>query len=238
MQIGEILRRARRKGLFLWANFSYRKAGSTKTARITDRFHKLYYYNEKRTWSNTFWQGTPVLKCPLDLWIYQELIYEIKPDLIIECGTNSGGSALFLASMCDLVDNGKIVSIDIEVLPGRPEHSRITYLTGSSTSQEIVNKVKEFAGNEGRILVILDSDHSKEHVLNELTIYSKLVTKNSYLIVEDSNINGHPVAREFGPGPMEAIQEFLSENKEFVVDETREKFYLTYNPRGYLKKLA
>ncbi|GAI83537.1 unnamed protein product, partial [marine sediment metagenome] len=100
-----------------------------------------------------------------------------------------------------------------------------------------VEKVKSLVGNEDKIMVILDSDHSKQNVLNELRIYSKFVTKGSYLIVEDTNINGHPVYPEFGPGPMEAVDDFLKENKDFVVDKNKEKLILTFNPNGYLKKI-
>lgn len=206
---------------------------------IVDQFHKLYYNSRLfgKNWGNTFWQGIQIIKCPLDLWIYQEIIFELKPDIIIECGTASGGSALYLASMCDLVNNGKVITIDIEPQKGRPENKRITYLLGSSTSKEIVEKVKSLVRNNNKIMVILDSDHRKQHVLNELRIYSKLVTKGSYLIVEDTNINGHPVSPDFGPGPMEAVDEFLKENKDFIADRTREKLYLTFNPSGYLKKI-
>jgi cephalosporin hydroxylase len=87
------------------------------------------------------------------------------------------------------------------------------------------------------VLVILDSDHSKQHVLNELRLYHSFVTEGSYLIVEDSNINGHPVLPQFGPGPMEALDEFLQENDDFVIDESKHKFLITFNPRGYLKKV-
>jgi cephalosporin hydroxylase len=176
------------------------------------------------TWADTYWLGVPVLKCPLDLWIYQEIIFEVKPDVIIECGTFRGGSALFLAHMCDLVNNGRIISIDIEYREDRPKHERITYLIGSSTSEEIVRKVKSLIRDRDKVMVILDSDHHKEHVLKELKIYSKFVTKGSYLIVEDTNINGHPVVPDFGPGPLEAVEEFLKENKNFVADRTKEKF--------------
>lgn len=86
-------------------------------------------------------------------------------------------------------------------------------------------------------MVILDSDHKKVHVLNELKIYSKFVSKGSYLIVEDSNINGHPVLPNFGLSPMEAIKDFLKENKNFIIDKTKEKFFLTFNPNGYLKRI-
>ena len=88
------------------------------------------------------------------------------------------------------------------------------------------------------VMVVLDSDHSKAHVLEELRLYSPLVTKNSYLAVEDSNQNGHPVSPFSGPGPMEAIQEFLGTTRSFVIDRSREKFYLSFNPSGYLKKVA
>lgn len=206
---------------------------------IVDQFHRLYYdsYMFNRSWDNTNWLGARVMKTPLDLWIYQEIIHEQKPDVIIECGTDTGGSALYLANICDLINKGKIITIDIEDRKGKPRHPRITYLTGSSTSDEIVAKVKGMVGREGKVLVILDSDHSKGHVLNELRIYSKIVTKGSYLIVEDSNLNGHPVSPDFGPGPMEAIQEFFKENRNFVIDKKREKFYLTFNPNGYLKRV-
>jgi cephalosporin hydroxylase len=206
---------------------------------IVDQFHKFYYdaHIFGGTWANTYWLGVPTEKCPLDLWIYQEIIFEVKPDVIIECGTGGGGSALFLANMCDLVDNGRVISIDIEYREDRPKHERITYLIGSSTSEEIVRKVEGLIGEGDKVMVILDSDHHKEHVLKELKIYSKFVTKGSYLIVEDTNINGHPVAPDFGPGPMEAVEEFLKENKSFIIDKTREKFYLTFNPKGYLKRI-
>lgn len=206
---------------------------------ITDQFHKLYYschtYNEAL--GKAFWLGAPTQKCPLDVWIYQEIIFETKPDLIIECGTADGGSALFLASICDLVNKGEIITIDIKNKE-RPQHKRIKYLLGSSTSEEIVGQVKQaidgLPGDKNKVMIILDSDHRKKHVLDELRIYSKFVTKGCYLIVEDTNINGHPVAPEFGPGPMEALEEFLNENKNFIADASKEKLFLTFNPKGYL----
>ena len=206
---------------------------------IVDQFHKLYFdsYMFGETWTDTFWLGVPNSKCPLDLWLYQEIIYQLRPDIIVECGTFHGGSALFLASICDLVNNGKIVTIDIEDKEGKPQHERIEYLLGSSTSEEILEKVKDSIKSDDTVMVILDSDHQKEHVLNELMIYSQLVTKGSYLVVEDTNLNGNPVMPDFGPGPMEAVQEFLKENRDFIIDKTKEKFFLTFNPNGYLRKV-
>jgi cephalosporin hydroxylase len=204
---------------------------------IIDHFHRLYYESGDQTWKNTFWLGIQTEKCPLDLWIYQEIIFEIRPDVIIESGTYNGGSALFLASLCDLMGKGQMISIDIERKENRPKHDRIIYLLGSSTSKEITEAIQNFIRNNDQVLVILDSDHNKDHVLRELEIYSQFVTKGSYIIVEDTNINGHPVDPEFGPGPREAVEEFLEKNNNFIIDGSREKFYLTFDPGGYLKRI-
>jgi len=202
---------------------------------IIDGFHKFYY--DSYAWEDaTYWLGILTQKCPLDLWIYQEIIYKLKPDVVIETGTAQGGAALYIASICDLLNNGKILTIDIKEEAGRPHHPRIQYLTGSSTSEKIIELVKTLIKETDKVMVILDSDHSKKHVLNELRIYSKFVTKGSYLIVEDTNLNGQPVVPQFGPGPMEAVKEFLKETNDFVIDRDREKFYLTFNPSGYLKR--
>lgn len=219
----------------------YRLAVAPNTEKeIVEKFHQLYYSAAtfSKTWSQTLWLGTHALKCPFDLWIYQEIIHELKPELIVETGTAYGGSALFLASCLDLVGKGQVITIDIENREGRPQHKRINYLLGSSTWEAILARVTEYSIGKSPIMVILDSLHSKEHVLNELRLYSKLVTYGSYLIVEDTNINGHPVEPNSGPGPMEAVLEFMNENSEFLVDRSKEKFYLTFNPGGYLKKVA
>ncbi|MEK3886282.1 CmcI family methyltransferase [Bacillus sp. FSL K6-3431] len=201
-----------------------------------EAFHKHYY--DSLVWANdTTWLGVPIYKCPLDLFLYQEIIYQIKPDLIIECGTYDGGSALFFSSMLDLNQKGKILSIDISPQPNLPSHPRLTYLQASSTSPEAMEKVQSMINPEDVVLVVLDSDHSKNHVLNELRLYSNIVTTGSYLIVEDTNINGHPVYRNFGPGPMEALTEFLKENHDFVIDQSKHKFFLTFHPYGFLMKI-
>jgi len=204
---------------------------------IIDLFHVIYYRTPESTLHNTRWFGKILNKCPLDLWVYQEIIYKLKPDVIIESGTSYGGSALYLASICDLVKNGKIITIDVLDKPNRPNHDRIIYLLGSSTSSEIIKQVEGLMNKNDEVLVILDSLHEKYHVLKELKLYSKFVTLGSYIIVEDSNINNHPVLPNFGPGPSEAIVEFLEENKKFIIDKKKEKYFMTLNPNGYLKKI-
>lgn len=205
---------------------------------LVDRFHRLYYDNGGRTWGQTRWLGVTTQKMPLDMWIYQEMLYEIQPDFVIECGTFAGGSALYFASIMDLMGKGKVITIDINSNPKYPKHPRIQYLTGSSTSPEIVAQVRKMIRPGDKVMVSLDSDHSKNHVLGEMRAYSPLVNEGSYLVVEDTNINGHPVFPSFGPGPMEALDAFLAENKGFVIDKEREKFYVSFNPRGYLKRVS
>tara|TARA_B100000929_G_C15298831_1_gene349629 strand:- start:76 stop:663 length:588 start_codon:yes stop_codon:yes gene_type:complete len=185
----------------------------------------------------TYWMGVRTFKFPQDLWVYQELIFEMKPDFIIETGTYYGGSALFMAAMCDLVNHGTVITIDPKPRDP-PVHNRIKYLTGSSTDVRIFEQVKEIIKKPSqKVMVVLDSLHQMDHVFQEMEIFSKLVSKNSYMIVEDTIVNGNPVWPEHGPGPMEAIKKFLSTHEEFVVDTTREKFLLTLNRNGYLKKV-
>jgi cephalosporin hydroxylase len=204
---------------------------------LVDQFHRLYYHSAKAPWRYTSFAGVRALKNPADLWLYQEILTEVRPDVIIEAGTKYGGSAYYLASMLDLLGHGHVITIDVKELPGRPEHPRITYLTGSSTDPAVVDHVDKIVDG-ARTLVILDSDHRRHHVLNELRVWHSRVPVGSYVIVEDSNINGHPVARNWGPGPMEALEEFLSENDQFVVDESKHKYFVTFNPRGYLKRVS
>lgn len=218
--------------------FSFFVSPRTKE-EIINKFHNLYYDSSVGggTWRSNKFLGVMTQKCPFDLFVYQEILFEHKPDLIIESGTAYGGGAYFLASMCDLMNHGEVITIDILNVATSPKHDRITYLLGSSTSNAIVEEVKKRVQGKSKVLVILDADHTKKHVLQEMNIYSKFVTKGSYLIVEDSNVNGHPVVPEHGPGPMEALREFLKTNKDFEIDKSREKHYVTFNPDGYLKRI-
>jgi cephalosporin hydroxylase len=206
--------------------------------RTIRSFHRLYYESPWQTWKNTRWLSVNAYKTPLDLWIYQELIVSLRPQLIVETGTAAGGSALFLATVCDAVGSGEILSIDSESRPGRPTHDRVTYLTGSSVAPDTLAVVAECANGKAPIMVILDSDHSREHVLAELRHYADLVTPGSYLVVEDTNLSGHPVVSSFGPGPTEALADFLRERTDFKADADQEKFFLSFNPGGYLRRAS
>ncbi len=209
------------------------------TTEVVDDFHRLYYRlgEEGGTWNSTHWMGVRVQKCPLDLWVYQELIHRTQPELIIETGTAWGGSAYYYAHLYDLMQcPGQIVTVDIEPLPDRPVHRRVTYLAGSSTAPEIVEQLTGLARAARSVMVILDSDHSARHVTDELRCYAELVTPGCYLIVEDSNANGHPVLPDYGPGPMEAIDAWLATDPPFDHDPHCERLLLSFNPRGYYRR--
>jgi cephalosporin hydroxylase len=203
---------------------------------VIEQFHRLYYHSGRQTWRNTRFLGMRVRKNPMDLWVYQEMIHELRPDVIIEAGTKFGGSAYYFARLFDLIGHGEVITIDTKPLPNRPEHPRITYLTGSSTDTAIAESVGELVGG-GKPLIVLDSSHRRDHVLNELRLWSPLVPVGWYIVVEDTHADGHPVTTRFGRGPWDAVAQFLAEDDAFVIDESMEKFFFTFNPRGYLKRV-
>jgi cephalosporin hydroxylase len=198
------------------------------------RAHDVLYLSD--AWIHATWLGAQALKNPLDLWVYQEIVFETRPELIVETGTYRGGSALFLASLCDLLGSGEVVSIDVEpVRDDYPTHPRITYLGGlSSTDSTVVEYVRERAAGSA-ILVILDSDHAQSHVEAELAAYAPMVPVGCYVIVEDSNIGR--IRKDLMPGPLQAIDSFLASTDEFEIDREREKFLITFNPSGYLRRV-
>jgi cephalosporin hydroxylase len=207
---------------------------------VIENFHKLYY--ESLAWDQNRWLGVRCQQNPNDAWIHQEIIADVKPDFIIETGTLNGGSAALWATILQQVNpNGRIITIDIKDQAGEAKKLPIVkqyvdFIIGSSTDPTIVSQVKKRV-NGRNVLVILDSDHSKDHVLAEMRAYSSLVSPGSYLIVQDTNINGHPVLPGFGPGPMEAVEEFLASNQQFRSDNNAERLMLTLHPKGYLKRI-
>jgi len=196
------------------------------------------------TWKDTSWMGIPVRKLPSDLWLYQELLFKIRPDVVIECGTAFGGSALYFAHLFDLLDHGRVITIDIDEwdleIPGysgRPSHPRVTYLLGSSTDDEMVARVRSQLSPTDKVMVVLDSDHHFGHVLHEMEAYAPLVSVGSLLVVEDTMLNGHPVHPLFGDGPMEAVAAFLAHHDDFERQPWEEKFLASFNPGGYLQRI-
>jgi cephalosporin hydroxylase len=176
---------------------------------------------------------------PFDLWVMQEIIYETKPDMIVETGTACGGSALFFAS----VFNGKVITIDTQQyddMKPKFKHPRIKFLKGKSTDVRVVNKVKkEIEGK--RVMVLLDSDHAMKNVMAEMEIYGEMVSKDCYMIVHDTNLGGNPVFQNVdtdGPGPMQAVLSYIGRHPEFKIDNDREKFFFTFSPNGWLKRVS
>ncbi len=203
------------------------------------KFHELSYdlWEGGRESHSASWMGYLAYKSPLDLWAYQEIIVETAPDLIVECGTRFGGSALYLASICQMVGRGAVISIDIDEQPDRPSHGMLRYVHGSSTDPATLDIVRSHIEADARVMVILDSDHHYDHVLAEMRLYGALVSPDCYMIVEDGNVNGHPVLPDHGPGPTEAIAAYLADSPPFEVDAGRERFLMTLNPGGYLRRL-
>ena len=204
-----------------------------------DIFH--IYYEQNRIWEHSSWLGVPIWKLPSDAFVIQELIYKVRPDYIIETGTGKGGSAFFYASILELIGKGMVITIDIESFFNKNDTKgnikyRIIQLRGDSVSHQVLEKVRSFVRGE-TALVILDSWHISDHVLKELELYSPFVNVGSYLIVEDTHIL-NPVPWEHSdPGPMAAVKEFLSKRDDFIIDKECEKFGMTFNPSGYLRRI-
>ena len=200
---------------------------------------------------NFSWMGRPIIQYPQDMIAMQELIWKIRPDLIIETGIAHGGSLVFYASLLELIGKGEVLGIDIDIrehnrteIEKHPMFKRIKMIQGSSVSPEIAAETKKVAEGKETILVILDSNHTHEHVLRELEIYAPFVTLNSYLVVFDTIVEhlpdnylpGRAWAR--GDNPDTAIQEFLKTNSRFSVDKGIDnKLLISVAPGGYLKRI-
>jgi cephalosporin hydroxylase len=186
--------------------------------------------------ANVKWLGQPIWQNVLDLWTIQETIFEVKPDLLIECGTNRGGSALFYAQLLDLMERGRVITVDIQKMH-EISHPRITFLHGNSISHQVLEEVRSAVRATDRVIMaVLDSDHSASHVSKELEAYSTFVTPGSFLLAQDGVIDTLPVFRG-RPGPLQAIREFLSHHPEFEVDVARsERFLITHHPMGWLRR--
>jgi len=198
------------------------------------------------------WLGLPIIQFPQDIVGLQEIIWQIKPDLIIETGIARGGSLIFSASMLQLIGKGNVLGIDIQIrkenkekILKHPLSKRIKMIEGSSIDETVIKKVNEIAKNKKNILIILDSNHSHEHVLSELKAYSRLVKKGGYVIVFDTRIEDIPdkYSKQLMKGnwnkkdnPKTAVYEFLKGNRRFEIDHDFEnKLLITVAPDGFLK---
>ncbi|MBX3242479.1 MAG: cephalosporin hydroxylase family protein [Chitinophagaceae bacterium] len=212
----------------------------------TESNKALYSYNFS-------WMGRPIIQYPQDMVAMQEIIWDIKPDLIIETGIAHGGSLIFYASILELVGKGRILGIDIDIrehnrkeIEGHPMYKRVKMIQGSSISSEVMKQVEEEVKGSNTILVCLDSNHTHEHVLQELNLYAPFVTQGSYLVVFDTIVEYLPDdylpgrKRPWGVGnnPHTSVVSFLENNDSFVVDkEIDNKLLIGVAPGGYLKRV-
>ncbi len=217
---------------------------------IEESMMKNYVYNFS-------WLGRPIIQCPQDIVALQEIIWNVKPDLIIETGIAHGGSLIFSATMlslleiCGEIKNGKVLGIDIDIrehnkkaINSHPMSKKITMFQGSSLDKKIIKNVYDFAKKGKKILVCLDSNHTHEHVLNELKIYSPLVSVGSYCIVFDTIVEDMPKGSfpnrpwDKGNNPKTALREFLKTHTEFKIDQSiQDKLLITSSPEGYIKRI-
>jgi cephalosporin hydroxylase len=168
---------------------------------------------------------------------YQELVSRLRPEWIVETGTGTGGRALFLASICELLGSGQVLSIDDDPGDELPEHPRITYLAGHPTHAATAQRVRELVGEPPDALVVLGTRGSRQRMMAEFGLYAPLVPRGSYVVMEQTIVNGHPVWPSFGPGPFEAARHVLAGRDDFAPDPDLERAGLTFNPQGFLKRL-
>ena len=201
---------------------------------------------------NFSWMGRPIIQYPQDMIAMQEIIWEVKPDLIIETGIAHGGSLIYYASLLELIGKGEVLGIDIDIrehnrreIEKHPMYKRIKMIQGSSIGDEVIEDVKKYAAGEKVVLVCLDSNHTHEHVLSELNLYSSFVSPGSYIVAFDTIVEDLPEGyfsqkRPWGisNNPRTAVDEFLKANKDFEIDESIDnKLLISVAPGGYLKRI-
>ena len=212
---------------------------------VRETMNKKFIYNFT-------WMGRPIIQHPHDTMALQELIWQIKPDLIIETGIAHGGSVIFSASMLELLGaDGEVIAIDIDIrkhnrveIEAHPMFKRIKLVEGSSIAEETLEQVKELAKGKKNIMVILDSNHTHEHVTKELELYAPFVSVNSYLVVFDTWVEDVPENYypdrpwDKGNNPKTAVWEYLKSHPEFEINkEIHQKLMITVASDGYLKRI-
>jgi cephalosporin hydroxylase len=216
-------------------------ARAYRTRYQTMSLHEwLVYHQQHLAFGRCTWMGVTTIKNPLDAWVYQEIIHQVRPGVIVEIGSAEGGSTLYLAHLLDLLGSGTVVSVDLDRSRFHVTHPRIVTVTGHSSAPPTVAQVAAICAGQS-VLVIHDGDHTREQVLADLLAYAPLVSPGSYLIVEDGIVDlfrSAEMSWTDDDGPLAATEQFLRENPGFVVDAERERYILTYNPRGYLKRVG
>lgn len=198
----------------------------------------LLHHQRSVLFENCNWMGVRTLKNPLDAWIYQELLFEVRPDIVLEIGSYAGGSTLYFAHLQDLLGHGRVLSVDIDRTHFAVSHPRIVEVTGDSQSDELKSRIREICAGQ-RVLAIHDGDHRRGAVLADLESYCDLVPPGSYFVVEDGIMDLFRPGDGLGtyePGPLAASQEFVARHPEFEVDTRRERYLMTYNPAGFLRR--
>ncbi len=225
--------------------------GYAENKELKDAAHQFNVVSNRDLYPYNFsWMGRPIIQFPQDMIAMQELIWEIKPDLIIETGIAHGGSLIYYASIMELIGKGEILGIDIDIrehnrkeIESHPMYKRISMIQGSSIDLSIIEKVKEKAKGKKTIMVSLDSNHTHDHVLEELKLYSPFVTVGSYCIVYDTIIEDMPAKMydrpwDVGNNPKTAVWEFLKSNANFEIDKSIDnKLMISVAPDGYLKRI-
>jgi cephalosporin hydroxylase len=228
------------------AQEQYRDLGRDRALGVSheQELEMMKLFHRLPVWQNVWFQNVRLIKNPLDLWMVQQVIWEVQPEFIVETGTWRGGSALLWASLLDGMglDQSRVLTVDIQDSIQRSSSNPlwrkyVEFSLGSSTDPAIVSEfTRRVQGH--RTIVMLDSDHAMQHVLRELRMYSPMVSHGSYLIVEDGHVDGVPTYPEDGPGPMAATVEFLKGpvGREFERDLSREGLLITFNPGGWLRR--
>jgi cephalosporin hydroxylase len=202
--------------------------------------YEIWHYNS-HLWADMTWMGVTTLKSASDMWNYQEILFALKPSLVVEFGTRFGGSALYFAQvMRQIGQRFKLLTVDIDAdtVSTQTRHDPdVEVMTSSSTDPKVAERIAALRREyPGPVFAILDSDHTEAHVLGEMKLLRPVLVKGDYMIVEDSNVNGHPVYPSHGPGPYEAIDAYFREfSDDYSRDVKREKkFGFTWAPNGFL----